>query len=313
MKTSTLIMIVLLVLVLGAFVFTRFSPSEEVIVNLPNDNSGVEDVSKPEVNNLSYNVDGDVFNLVDGKAEILSLPGSATMNSLSIFGEPVYGDLDADGDVDGAVWLLNEPGGTGVFYYGALVMNDGTGKGVATNTMFLGDRIAPQTLEVQDGRVVYNFAIRKETDPMTAEPSVGKSVWVNYDKNTGEIGEWVKDFEGEADPSVMKLDMKTWEWNSVTYNDGKKIVPKDPKKFTLTFKKDGSFSASTDCNGIGGNYKVTDKQIVFSEMLGTLMYCEGSQEGDFKKVLEQASSYFFTSKGELVFDLKFDSGSAIFK
>jgi hypothetical protein len=48
-------------------------------------------------------------------------------------------------------------------------------------------------------------------------------------------------------------------------------------------------------------------------MVGTLMYCEGSQESDFSKLLERAQGYLFTSKGELVLDLKFDSGTATFK
>ena len=43
------------------------------------------------------------------------------------------------------------------------------------------------------------------------------------------------------------------------------------------------------------------------------MFCEGSQEADFQKVLQQAVSYFFTSKGEMVFDLSHDSGAAKFR
>src|SRR3989344_3398879 len=119
--------------------------------------------------------------------------------------------------------------------------------------------------------------------------------------------------EGEADPNVMKLDMKTWQWISVTHNDGTKIMPKNADKFGLTFKNDGTFSASTDCNSIGGSYKVTGQQIVFSNMMMTLMFCTESQETEFIKVLEETQSFFFTSRGELVLDLKFDSGSAIFR
>jgi hypothetical protein len=43
------------------------------------------------------------------------------------------------------------------------------------------------------------------------------------------------------------------------------------------------------------------------------MYCEGSQEADFSKSLMKASSYHFTTRGELVFDLKYDSGIMMFK
>jgi len=43
------------------------------------------------------------------------------------------------------------------------------------------------------------------------------------------------------------------------------------------------------------------------------MYCENSQESDFTKMLNEIESYSFTSKGELMLGLKFDSGSVILK
>ena len=104
----------------------------------------------------------------------------------TIFGEPVLGDLNGDGLIDKAVWLTEEPGGSGTFFYAEFLMNTGSGY-KTTNTVFLGDRIAPQTLEISNGQAVYNFAERKITDPMTAQPSVGKSVWVNYYKETDKI------------------------------------------------------------------------------------------------------------------------------
>lgn len=119
--------------------------------------------------------------------------------------------------------------------------------------------------------------------------------------------------EGEADPSRMTLGMNTWKWIQTQYSDDKLLTPKTPGQFTLSFRNDGTFSATTDCNGVGGKYQVTGNQITFSEMVSTLMYCEGSQEADFNKMLGQVQSFFFTSKGELVFDLKFDSGSSIFR
>ena len=107
------------------------------------------------------------------------------------------------------------------------------------------------------------------------------------------------------------LTMKPWKWVSTTYSDGKKISAKT-SKFVLTFAKDGTFSSSTDCNTLAGKYTDDDRKIALSNMVSTLMACEGSQEGDYVKALEQVSSYFFRTNGELVFDLKYDSGSSIF-
>ena len=116
-----------------------------------------------------------------------------------------------------------------------------------------------------------------------------------------------------ADPARMKLNMKEWYWQKTTYNNGSEITPRDPKRFALTFKDSKTFSAHTDCNGVGGEYTLSGNKISFVRMMSTMMYCEGSQEGDFAKSLGEVSSYHFTSKGELIFDLKYDSGVMIFK
>lgn len=120
----------------------------------------------------------------------------------------------------------------------------------------------------------------------------------------------VEDFEGESDPSRMNLSMKTWEWVSVQYNDGRTITPKKPGRFTLAFGNQGALSIGTDCNSAGGTYIVgKDNKISFTEIYSTKMFCEGSQESEFFKLLENTSSYHFTSKGELILELKFDSGT----
>jgi len=123
----------------------------------------------------------------------------------------------------------------------------------------------------------------------------------------------VQNFEGEADPKRMTLDMTTWRWIRTTYNNDTEILPRTENKSTLTFKKDKTFSATTDCNSIGGEYIVEGNKIPFGQMISTMMYCEGSQEGDFAKMLTETQTFLFTSKWELVLGLKNDSGSMIFR
>jgi heat shock protein HslJ len=64
---------------------------------------------------------------------------------------------------------------------------------------------------------------------------------------------------------------------------------------------------------MGGGYKANDNMIAFTDIFQTEMYCEGSKESDFLKLLQNTSGYHFTSFGELILDLKFDSGSVVFK
>lgn len=167
----------------------------------------LDSTNKFDIKNMSYTVSGETFVLKDGKAEKEYSEGGSVKNEVYIFGEPVYGDFDKDGDEDGAIWLINNPGGSGLFFYAVLLINNGTSY-KATNAMLLGDRIAPQTLEVQDGRALYNFAKRRADEPMTSSPSIGESVWIHYNKETGEIGQWVKDFEGESNIFITESEAR---------------------------------------------------------------------------------------------------------
>jgi heat shock protein HslJ len=119
--------------------------------------------------------------------------------------------------------------------------------------------------------------------------------------------------DGEADPSRMTLSMKKWEWVKALYNDGRTITPKKAGVFTVTFREDGTFSATTDCNGIGGKYTAKDGVITFDSVFITEMYCEGSQDTLFARLVGDSTSYHFTGRGELIFDLKYDSGTVVFR
>lgn len=278
-----------------------------------NDTSINLNIGASSPRDATYKINGQLVTLNDGVAESLLVPGSVTKTITKYFGNEVTHDFDGDGREDTAFLLTQETGGSGTFFYVVVALNKADGY-VGSEGLFLGDRIAPQPTNMGNGNViVVNYAERKTGEPFTTRPSVGKSIWLLLDPKTMQFGEVAQNFEGEADPSRMKLNMKAWNWVSTTYNDGKKIIPRDTKRFALTFKDSKTFSASTDCNGVGGEYTTTGNKISFIRMISTLMYCEGSQESDFSKSLSEISSYHFTFKGELIFDLKYDSGVMVFR
>ncbi len=120
--------------------------------------------------------------------------------------------------------------------------------------------------------------------------------------------------EGEADPSRMTLQMQTWTWINASYNDGRVFTPKQPNAFKIIFKNDGTFSASTDCNSLGGKYTAKNGVISFDGSIAmTMMYCEGSQDSEFAQLLQNINGYHFTNRGELIFDLKSGSGTVTFR
>ncbi len=263
--------------------------------------------------NTTYTIGGEKVTLKDGVSKVPAAPGSASFVTTNYFGNEVNADFDADGRQDVAFLLTQNTGGTGTFYYLVATLNKETGY-VGSDAIFLGDRIAPQTTEIKENNIiVVNYAERKPGESFAEIPSVGKSIWLKLDPASLQFGEVVQNFEGEVDINRMNLTMKTWDWLSASYNDGKVILPKVTGKFTLTFKKDGTFSATTDCNAMSGKYSTKNKSIAFSNVMSTLMACEGSQEEDFSKMVLDSTSYHFTNRGELVLNIKFDSGSVIFK
>lgn len=126
--------------------------------------------------NTTYMIEGASVTLNLGSAESEVAPGSASKLVTKVFGEPVYGDLDGDGDDDAAIFLTQDGGGSGTFYYAVAAINeDGAYKG--TKAILLGDRIAPQTINIREGFLVANYADRKAGDEMTAQPSMGVSMY----------------------------------------------------------------------------------------------------------------------------------------
>jgi len=127
--------------------------------------------------NCTYTIDGKNITLVNGYSEQEIVPGSASKIITQYFGNEVTGDFNDDGISDKAFLITQDAGGSGTFYYVAVALGD-EGKCAGTNAILLGDRIAPQTTEYRDGKIIVNYAERKPNEPMTARPSVGVSKYL---------------------------------------------------------------------------------------------------------------------------------------
>jgi hypothetical protein len=122
--------------------------------------------------NAPFTIEGQSVTLVDGRAETPAAPGSAEMVITDYFGNEATGDLNGDGIADVAFIVSQDPGGTGTFYYVVVALKTATGY-QGTTAIFLGDRIAPQTTEIRDGKVVVNYADRAPGESFATAPSVG--------------------------------------------------------------------------------------------------------------------------------------------
>lgn len=147
------------------------------------DNLGKNKIPQIEsvgVKDSTYLIENELVTLKNGLSEIEIAPGSASKKVTKYFGNEAIGDLNNDGTPDTTFLLTQESGGSGTFFYVAVLISSEQGH-VGTNAILLGDRIAPQSTEIKDGKIIVNYADRKVGEPFSTAPSVGVSKYFKID------------------------------------------------------------------------------------------------------------------------------------
>lgn len=127
------------------------------------------------IKNATYRIEGEEITLVDGSAEVEAAPGSATKIVTQTTDFMAEGDLQqgTGATLDGAVVLIQDPGGSGTFYYvgGTVQQPDGTYMAIL-DTHLLGDRVVIKDLKIE-GRMIYvTYLERDEQASMADVPTV---------------------------------------------------------------------------------------------------------------------------------------------
>lgn len=123
-----------------------------------------------------------------------------------------------------------------------------------------------------------------------------------------------KTYMGNKDggANLTQLQSKTWIWEEVRYRTSRSNGPLKQDAFSVSFGGEGKFSATTDCNTLSGTYTMSGKEITFSNIASTKMFCASSQEEEFTRLLTSSSAYHFDS-GKLVLELQFNGGEVLFR
>jgi hypothetical protein len=166
-KKSIILIISLLVILIAAFILYKERTSDATMK-----------IYYGDPLNATYTIDDAEYLLKDGKSEMEAAPGSAEKITTEIFGEPISGDLNGDGIGDYTMFLVQRTGGTGSFYFVVSAISRKDGKVAGTNAVYLGDRIAPQNIQVKEGEIIANYADRNEGERMNVQPSLGVSKYI---------------------------------------------------------------------------------------------------------------------------------------
>jgi hypothetical protein len=109
--------------------------------------------------------------LKEGVFEEPVAPGSASKTRILLGKEQVFGDLNGDGTEDAVVTLMVDHGGSGIFTYLALVLNE-SGAAKPLPAVLLGDRIMVKSIRIDSGVIIATILSRKPDAPMSAKPEV---------------------------------------------------------------------------------------------------------------------------------------------
>lgn len=263
--------------------------------------------------NTTYTIGDRPVSLVDGRNEEPAAPDSSSKIITQVWGEPLFADMNKDHSDDAVLILTQSAGGSGTFYYVAAAIATPEGY-QATPGHLLGDRIKPQGIEVVDSKARISFLTRGYEESFADVPTVPRQMDVIYLSEDKRLAEVAIDFEGEADPNRMTLQMHPWTWIRTVFNNDTTTKPKEAGIFTLSFTEDGRVLGTSDCNSFHGTVTVEKHKIRIGENIAmTRKFCAGSQEMEFIGMLQSVSSFIFTSRGQLIMELKYDSGLMFFQ
>ena len=108
--------------------------------------------------------------LEDGEFRAPAASGSAAELVIRL-GKWSLGDLDGQGELDAATITVEEPGGSGTFFYLHALIND-EGALRDAGFAFLGDRVRIEGVSIHDGVITVAMLDRGLDEPFTAPPSV---------------------------------------------------------------------------------------------------------------------------------------------
>jgi len=188
-KNQTTIGVVIAIVLVGLLVWAAKSNNSAAPTTVSDtDNSELFDLSTTtnttiysstgdpiDVKNQTYLIDDRSIELSAGFNQAGAAGNTTTTTKTKLLDGSAFTDIDGDGSKDAVVIIRDETGGSGVFYYSAVVLsNNGSSK--VTNSVFLGDRIRVKSISVLSGVIYIDIMDRNATDSFATPATVEKTI-----------------------------------------------------------------------------------------------------------------------------------------
>ena len=126
---------------------------------------------RPNPSNATFIFDDGPITLSQGRNERAITPSSALLEETTLMDKLAYGDINLDGKEDAALFLARYGGGSGTFIYvAAFVSGPVTYRG--SEAIFIGDRIAPQSISINKEVVIVEYLDRGPDEALASEPTI---------------------------------------------------------------------------------------------------------------------------------------------
>jgi heat shock protein HslJ len=289
---------------------------------VPSPTPAAPEMAAPEMaalQNMTYKIDTTQSGeapLTDGEYRESVAPGSATETVVTMTDHVAFGEL-SDGEPAAAVVLTSDPGGSGTFYYLAVVkLRNGQPVNVATTG--LGDRVQMQSVAIRNGEIVVDMVAHGPEDPMCCPT---QRVVQNYSLQGAELVQTSSQVVGATEPEeVPEISQPMYRWGEVAdrlwvlvgYGDAlNPTVVEEGTKITAVFSSvEPTVNGSGGCNNYFAGYASTDDGgLTIEGPIGsTRMACETGldQETAYFGALETVTNWAINEQGRL--ELTYSTG-----
>ncbi len=211
------------------------------------------------------------------------VPNSATELIITLSDKVAYGDLNSDGDMDAAVILITDPGGSGTFHHLAIVLNQKESSNHVASQL-LGDRVKVKSLSVRSGEIAVEMITHGPNDPMCC-PAL--EVTQNYLLQGDKL----------VDSQAPKLTERKWTLQSFG-TTGSEEGPLPETEISIEFTADGRLHGSGGCNRYFSTYETGPGGSLTIKQIGsTRMACPPA-------IMDQEMKYFRSLQSVSTFKVK---------